>query len=646
MLSRVVLLTAILSVAVPASAAATLAAPDAAPAHALTADDARAWLDGFMREAIEQGDIAGAVAAIVKDGAPLVEAGYGYADLTSRKSVDPAGTLFRMGSVSKLFTWTAVMQLVEQGKLDLDTDVNRYLDFTIPARDGTPVTLRNLMTHTAGFEERLSGLIGVEGARVVPLGEFVKTYVPVRIFAPGTTPAYSNYGAALAGYIVARVSGESFDDYMDQHVLGPLEMHDSSFRQPVPARLAARLSKGYSVASLPSRPGEIVGPAPAGSLVSSGADMANFMIAHLQNGRFGTQRILSAATAQEMHDTALTLLPPLDRMLLGFYEDTYNGHRVIAHGGDTQWFHSDLHLFIDEGVGLFVAFNSTGKDAAVHVVRSNLFHQFADRYFPGPTPDGSVEAATAAAHAHAIAGRYQASRRVASRFLSLLYLFGETQVIDEGDGTIRVSNATSPSGVPYRWREIAPWVWRQVGGKQLLAAQAAEGQVTRFSFGESAPYDVFDRAPWWQSAGWLVPALLAALGVLALQALAWPVIVGIRRHYRVPPEESSMVRARRRIRLASAVVALLFAGWLALVFTMTSVLTLIDTLGPWSVLLQFLSPVVFLGGAVLGLSNALLVLRSGRGRLAKLWSLVLAVAFLVVLWVAFICNLISFRTGF
>ena len=175
----------------------------------MSAADAEIWLDGYFPYALHTGDIAGAVVVIVKDGQVLLEKGYGYADIDKRTPVDPKSTLFRWGSTSKLFTWTAVMQLVEQGKLDLDADVNRYLDFRIPAREGRPITMRNIMTHTAGFEERLVGLIGVEKDGVEPLEQFVKRFVPSRIFAPGETPAYSNYATALAGYIVARLSGDA-----------------------------------------------------------------------------------------------------------------------------------------------------------------------------------------------------------------------------------------------------------------------------------------------------------------------------------------------------------------------------------------------------------------------------------------------------
>ena len=308
------------SFAQPAVPTPTSASAAQSPAGApLTQQDVASWADGFMPYALKRGDIAGSVMVVVKDGAVLFEKGYGYSDIAARRPVDPDRTLFRIGSTSKLFTWTAVMQLVEQGKIDLDADVNQYLDFKIPAREGKPITMRNIMTHTAGFEETLKNLIETDPSRLLTLEAIVKHWTPERIFPAGSTPAYSNYGAALAGYIVARISGQSFDDYIDRHIFAPLGMDHSSFRQPLPGPMQPYMSKGYSQASQPPKPYELIAVAPAGSAASTGADMARFMIAHLQNGAFGANRILNPETAQQMHTTALTLLPPLDRMMLGFY---------------------------------------------------------------------------------------------------------------------------------------------------------------------------------------------------------------------------------------------------------------------------------------------------------------------------------------
>jgi CubicO group peptidase (beta-lactamase class C family) len=613
----------------------------------LTAADLEPWLDGYFPNALNAGDIAGGVVAVVKDGQVLFEKGYGFADYDKRTPVDPKSTLFRWGSVSKLFTWTSVMQLVEQGKIDLDADVNQYLDFKIPPREGKPVTMRNIMTHTGGFEERLKGITwdGADGD--LPLDRYLKQYIPARIYAPGTTPAYSNFAAAMAGYIVARVSGISFDDYVDRHLFEPLEMRNSTFRQPLPDSFKPHMSNGYQAASLEPKAFELVGPAPAGSLSAPGDEMTHFMIAHLQNGRYGSGQILKPETAEQMHTTALTILPRMDRMVLGFYEDNYDGHRVIAHGGDTQWFHSDLHLYLDDGIGLLVSVNSIGKGGAAHEVLATLFHDFTDRYLPGPTLDGKVDEKTASEHARMIAGRYRVSRRVDSSFVSLLYATQQTMVEDNGDGTISVSSETSPSGVPMRWREIEPFIWREEHAKTLLSAHAEGGQVVRFGYGDSASIEVYDRTPWDKSAGWWVPAASAAVIALLLTALAWPISALVRRRYGVAyPLSGVNARAHRWVRIAALGSSVVFIAWFVLLISMLSALGLIPKLGGVILLLLVLSPVVFIGGALAGVWNLWVVAQSGRSVWAKLWALVVAASLLILFWASLSFHLIAFKTGF
>jgi CubicO group peptidase (beta-lactamase class C family) len=618
------------------------------PVAALTRADLEAWLDGFFPYALRTADVAGAVVAVVKDGEVLLQKGYGYADVAARQPVDPQLTLFRPGSVSKLFTWTAVMQLVEQGKLDLDADVNTYLDFEIPAREGQPVTLRNIMTHTAGFEEQLKGLMGDEDHEIVPFDAHLKRWVPVRVFAPGSTPAYSNYATALAGYMVALVSGLSFDDFLEQRIFAPLGMRQATFRQPLPEHLKEHMSKGYELASQPPKPFEIVGVAPAGSLSASGADMARFMIAHLQKGAFGSERILQAATAEQMHESALTLLPRVHRMLLGFYEQNYNGRRIIGHGGDTNWFHSDLHLFLDDGVGLFVSMNSGGKAGASYAIRNSLFQQFADRYLPGPTFDGSVDAKTAAEHARMMAGTYDNSRRVESSFFRLLSLAGPINVVANEDATLSVSIADQLAGVPVKWREVEPFVWRDVNGENFLSAQVKDGRVVRFSFDGLSPFMVFEPVPASTSPGWLLPALIVGLLALLLTSLAWPVSALVRRHYGAPYRLSGQdATAHRWIRIAATAVVAAMIAWGVTVAMMIGDLALLTpSLDGWLWFLQLLSVVIFIGAAAAGIWNAVVVVRGPRQWYAKAWAVLLALSLLVVLWTAFAFHLIAFDVNY
>ncbi|MEO9299921.1 serine hydrolase domain-containing protein [Devosia alba] len=226
---------------------AGLPLPAEPAAHGLERADLESWLDGIVPYALQAGDMAGAVVTVVADGEVLATKGYGDADAATGRPVDPEHTSFRAGSVSKLMTWTAVMQLVESGTLDLDTDINTYLDFTIPLFEGQPITLRNIMTHTAGFEEQLKHVIAFDPQDAVPFEELVRDFIPARIFAPGTTPAYSNYATALAGYIVQRVTGQSFGEYVDENIFTPLGMESTTFSQELTEAQLANLSNGYAV---------------------------------------------------------------------------------------------------------------------------------------------------------------------------------------------------------------------------------------------------------------------------------------------------------------------------------------------------------------------------------------------------------------
>src|SRR5437879_1361777 len=323
----------------------------------LTATDLEAFLDGLIPAQLEREDIAGAVVAVVKDGKVLFAKGYGFSDVAKRKPVSPADTLFRPGSISKLFTWTAVMQLVEQGKLDLDRDVNDYLDFKIPAAFGKPITLRNIMTHTPGFEETAKELFVADASKMRPLDEYLRDHVPARIFPPGVTPAYSNYGTAVAGCIIQRVSGKAFEQYIADNIYKPLGMSHTTFVQPLPANLLPLMSNGYEQGSKEAKPYEFVQAFPAGSVATSAMDMCNFMLAHLQEGQWNGAQILKPETAKLMHARAFGSDPRLNGMALGFYEETRNGHRIIGHGGDTLYFHSDLHLIHRSNVGFCVSLN-------------------------------------------------------------------------------------------------------------------------------------------------------------------------------------------------------------------------------------------------------------------------------------------------
>jgi CubicO group peptidase (beta-lactamase class C family) len=607
----------------------------------LTRPDLESWLDGFLPYALQTADIAGGVVAVVKDGEVVLQKGYGYSDAEKKTPVDPERTLFRPGSVSKLFTYTAVMQLVEQGKLDLDKNVNTYLDFKLPDAYDRPVTLRHLMTHTAGFEESLRRLIGSNLSAFDSLETYVKNTKPERIFPPGEIPSYCNYCVSLAGYIVQRVSGESYDDYLDHHVFQPLGMQHATSRQPLPQPLAPDMSKGYKVGSGPAQYFEFVGAAPAGSVSATGADMARFMIAHLQAPN-GDGKLFSASTAQRMYTTMFRAAPPSNGMALGFFERSRNGHRIIGHGGDTDFFHSDLLLFIDDGVGLFMSFNSSGKDEAVQKVRSALFEKFTDRYFPAAVLQEPTSA-TALEHAQAVAGRYGVSRRAESSFFSALNSFSQLQVVANPDGTIVIPPVTYLNGAPKQWREVAPYVWREVGGPQRLAAQMRDGKVRLLSLDEIGGIQAFLPVSASQSAAWQLPAMILAIVALLLTVILWPIAALTRRHFKVPFTLSPRAAlSYRLVRIAALLQLAVLFGWALIIQAGLSDLQYLDgRLDLWIGLLRLLG-IVCLLGAIVFIWNASLVWRTPGHKWSKAWSIVLIAAGLLLSAFALSCHLVGF----
>ena len=634
----------------PSPAIAAPPVPGAAGAHTLSGADVTAWLDGYLPYALHNGDIAGAVVTVVRDGQVIAARGYGYADIARRIPVDPARTLFRPGSTSKLVTWTAVMQQVEAGKLDLDRDVNAYIDFTIPPRHGKPVTLRQIMAHTGGFEEVQKNIITYDPKFNAPLDVYLKRWIPTRIFDAGTTPAYSNWATALAGYIVQRVSGMPFDDYVEQRIFAPLGMRTASFRQPLPKALQPLMATGYDRASAPAKGYEFVGPAPAGSLAASGLDMARFMIAHLDNGR----GILRPDTAAMMHDSPLgrvdpmSLIPPLNRMELGFFETNINGREVIAHLGDTNSFHTSLHLFMNEHVGFYVSFNSAGREGAAHVVRGQLFQDFADRYFPSTLRDGRVDAKTAAEHARMMVGHWEVSRRSVTNFINILNLVGQVAISVDGHGGLVVPALKGPGGAVQHWDEIAPFVWRDHNGHDRLAAKVVDGKVVRWSFDLIAPFMVYDRVPAWRSAGWLLPALYASLAVLVLTLLYWPAGYVIRRRYAAPIKASgAALKGYRATRIMALLVLLVLAGWATLISMLFGDISLLNSganAALW--LLQVAGAIVFVGAVGIAAWNAWLTWTDGRHWTRKLWSVLVLLAALVVLFTASTYSLLAMTVNY
>ena len=481
----------------PAAAAApqsTLASRPAAAHDPGDSQDVEAFMDGFINAQLTLHHIAGATVAVVKDGQPVLVKGYGYADYAAFKPVDGQTTLFRPGSVSKLFVWTAVMQQVEQGKIDLHADVNTYLKtFKIPDAFGQPITMLNLMTHTPGFEDTVRDLFVDQPARLQPLGTYLATHIPARIYPPGTVAAYSNYGAALAAYIVEQVSGTPYDQYVEQNIFKPLGMAHSTLRQPLPAELKGDMSAGYAVSGgqFEALGFELVNSYPAGALSTTAEDMSHFMIAHLADGSYNGGRILKPETVQLMDSQAWTPSPEIEGMAHGFYATTINGQRIIQHGGDTALFHSELMLIPDQKVGLFVSYNSiTSSTAGVELQAA-----FMDRYYPvtrqPPQPPADFKT-----RENSYLGTYWLARINASGPERITGLFSQVSVAPSPNNTLLVTSLRNPGGVD-QWVESKPGVLKLVGGDDTMVfLDQANGQYQTAYF-SSLPMIAGLRAPWY-----------------------------------------------------------------------------------------------------------------------------------------------------
>jgi CubicO group peptidase (beta-lactamase class C family) len=479
--------------------------------------DLESFFDGVLPVQMESDHIAGAVVAVVIGDKLVFAKGYGYSDVERRKRVDPETTMFRVGSISKLLTWTAVMQQVEEGKLDIDADVNGYLkDVQIPKTFEQPITLRHLLTHTPGFEDNVIGLLAHTAEEVGPLAAALRAQMPVRVRPPGVIASYSNHGAALAGYAVACRSGMPWEDYIEQRIVKPLGMEHTLVRQPAADKLPADVSKGYKWENghFAEQAFEYFTIAPAGCISMSAADAGRFMLAHLNDGQCGGGRILKAETARRMREPLFRHDPKTDAMCYGFMEEHENGQRMVGHGGDTLWFHSVLQLIPERRIGLFISYNTDTSSKA----RRRLQDAFLRRYFPEPDLPSIRSASGFRERADRLAGSYVMTRYSHTTVTKLLWDAFDVSVNDDNTITADIG------GTSTRYAEVEPLVYRELDGPRRIVFQVDTDGRPRYLFRADAPAVAAMRLKWYDS-GELQSGLLAgSVLVFATAVFFWPVI--------------------------------------------------------------------------------------------------------------------------
>jgi CubicO group peptidase (beta-lactamase class C family) len=486
-----------------------------------------AFLDDYFSSKMAEYHIAGAAVSVVKDGKLLFAKGYGYADIEKGIPVDPEQTIFRIGSVGKTFTWTAVMQLVEQGKLDLDADVNTYLDFRIPDTYPQPITLKHLMTHTSGIEDRWLESLVSDAGELVPEREWLIANFPGRVRPPGEAAGYSNYNPMLAGYIVARVSGEPYDQYIQEYIFDPLGMAHSTVQLQMPADLRpfASMSYTYVDGAFQPFPDYFIQPAvlPSGFHQASVTDMARFMIAHLQNGFYGDPaaevRILEETTAQQMHSVQYAPDPRLLGMTYGFADMSDNGQWTLGHEGYAPVMSSQLLLLPDQNLGVFVIFNSLGaREGGLTTQHTGFQRAFFDHYYPAPAAAPIQPPPDFAERAGRFVGLYREANSHSTTPEKVMGLFGALEISDPGDGTLLIPM----QGLELRFVEVEPLYFRQVDGPfALVFREDDRGRITHV-FTDVQPQNAFVKLDWYETPGF---NLALALGCVLVFLSMIPVAV-------------------------------------------------------------------------------------------------------------------------
>lgn len=501
---------------VPA-AAAPARAFDAGPV--LDPESVEAFFDAaFHVQRIERA-LVGATVSVVHRGEVIFQRGYGFADLERRIPVDPQTTLFRIGSISKPFVWTALMQLVEDGVVDLDDPVDRYIDFPIPDAFDEPIRVWHLLTHTPGFEEGYAGFLARTADEVRPLGEVLAEVVPGRVNAPGTFASYSNYGSALAGYIVERAAGMPWTDVLEQRLLEPLDLTNTNVRTVLSDAHQRQHARGYAVVG-----GELVPTSwaylhlePAGAISSTASDMARFMLMHLNGGTLDGVRVLGEETMKRMHSPLFDPHPELPPMLHGFYRTDRNGQVVFGHGGNVNQFHSDMILLPESEVGVFVSFNS---DPGA-VSRGIMTGGFIDHFFPrehlsDPPPHPDVDVSP-------YQGEYVPLRTNFTTFEKLRTLFMGGMQLSMGSGETLVLGGGTPI-VPVGPDRFAA----RYGGPNIVFERDESGRVSHMTAG--SPLGTFKRVHGLDRPSVQANLFNFAFWIAALAVFGW--IVGLA--HRVP----------------------------------------------------------------------------------------------------------------
>jgi len=497
-----------------------------------------AFLDQYMTEKMQELHIPNASLTIVKDGEIFLSKGYGYADYERNIPVDPQKHVFRIASTSKSFVATAIMQLVDQGKIKLNDDINTYLtNFKLEDIGAQPVTIHDILSHSGGLDDRIYDSYTEDSAELQPLAAWFPANHPRRSTPPGLVSRYSNSGYNLLGYVVQQVSGMPFSQYVAEHIFAPLGMQRSSFEQVLPPALASDLAKryDYSDGAFQPVPSIYLNEVPAGGMYSTANDMAAYMIAHLQNGRYRDARILSEASAQAMHQQQFSIHPELPGFGYGFYLGRENGQQILLHDGNGPEIASRMLLLPETNTAFFLV-----QGGGSSRLRADLTTALLDRYYP--QTNTQPVAITNGSDLNRFTGFYRLNRYDRTGILKIPTGMMSVRITAEQDGLV-FQNPFGDNTI--KWVEIAPLLFQSTDGRFHMAfREDAQGHITDMALRLfHLPVD-FERVAWYESMNALLVGMLGPPLLFLSAIIVWPIGALIRRLRKrpVPPRPAQYAR--------------------------------------------------------------------------------------------------------
>lgn len=434
-------------------------------------------LDSLIQSTMENEHIPGVAFIIVKDGKTLLKKGYGYTSLGEEIArVDPDRTVFRIGSITKTFTATALLQLVDNNQVNLDVPINKYLNsFKVKSTFKKSITPAHLINHSAGFDE-LRGRVVYDSTQSIPLSEFLKErLVPLR--EPGLISSYSSYGIALAGLMVEEVTGMGLEAYMQKHIWEPLEMKNTSMK--LTEAIEEQVSWGYEYRNginVPM-PWEYYHTYPASDINSTVADMGNYLLMHLNNGTFKEKTVLSTESAYKMKHPSLRVHPKVEAFAYGFYEEDAQGFRTISHGGDMLGYASYLAMVPEENLGIFVIHHHEGTRLRYQVLDAIL------SFYAKSTPSNNVDYRKNTTDLSRFAGSYIWTTHCHS--CETGWKPDLEKLVVNSDGTFTIMNRT--------YVQVEDLLFKSTDGQRTIGfVENAKGEITYLSFGASNMFEKVD----------------------------------------------------------------------------------------------------------------------------------------------------------